>query len=68
MTIKKENEFNAFFLNHSSENPEKNINTFSALIIINVSWAATQHARLISEGSRDTEDCSGVILLKMQLW
>ncbi len=32
---------------------------FSTLVIIrNVSWAANQHIRVISEGSRDTEDWS----------
>ncbi len=31
---------------------------FSTLIIINVSWAANQHIRMISEGSCDTEDWS----------
>jgi len=32
---------------------------FSTLIIIrNISWAANQHIRKISEGSRDTEDWS----------
>ncbi len=32
---------------------------FSKLIIIrNVSWAANQHIRMISEGSCDTEDWS----------
>ncbi len=30
----------------------------STLIIRNVSWAANQHIRLISEGSCDTEDWS----------
>ncbi len=29
---------------------------FSTLIIRNVSWAANQHIRMISEGSCDTED------------
>ncbi len=28
------------------------------IIIRNVSWAANEHIRMISEGSRDTEDCS----------
>ncbi len=28
------------------------------IIIINVSWAANQHIRMISEGSCDTEDWS----------
>ncbi len=32
--------------------------TFPTLIIINVSWAANQHIRNISEGSCDTEDWS----------
>ncbi len=31
---------------------------FSTLIIRNVSWAANQHIRMISEGSCDTEDWS----------
>ncbi len=32
---------------------------FSSLIIIrNVSWAANQHIRMVSEGSCDTEDWS----------
>ncbi len=33
-------------------------NNFSTLIIRNVLWAANQHIRMISEGSRDTEDWS----------
>ncbi len=43
-------------------NPEKQqkyeaAHLFSTLIIIrNVSWAANQHIRMISEGSCDTED------------
>ncbi len=38
---------------------------FSTLKIIgNVSWAANQHIRMISEGSCDSED----IILKMQLY
>ncbi len=31
---------------------------FSTLMIINVFWATIQHVRMISEGSRDTEDWS----------
>ncbi len=62
-----------FFLHfYSSKNPEKlNVSWFSQkyqsaqlfstlLIIINVSWAADQHNRMISEGSCDTEDWSNV--------
>ncbi len=39
---------------------------FSTLIIIrNLSWAANQHIRMISEGSCDTEDW--VMMLKIQI-
>ncbi len=31
---------------------------WTLLIIINVSWAANQHIRMITEGSCDTEDWS----------
>ncbi len=44
---------------------------FSTLmIIINVSGAANQHIRMISEGSRDTEESveTGVMMLKIQLY
>jgi len=52
-----------FFLNLIST---KNIITISTaqlfstliIVIINVSWAANQHIRMISEGSCDTEDWS----------
>ena len=38
---------------------KKSTQLFSTLIIIiNVSWAADQHIRMISEGSCDTEDWS----------
>ncbi len=36
----------------------KNINLFSILLRRNVSWAANQHIRMISEGSCDSEDWS----------
>ncbi len=36
----------------------KNIELLSIVIIRNVSWAANQHIRMISEGSCDTEDWS----------
>ncbi len=40
---------------------------FSTLIIIrNVSWAANQHIRMISEGSCDTEDWSNDA--EIQIW
>ena len=42
-----------FWTFYSSKNPEKEI-----LYTINVSWAADQHVRMISEGSCDTEDWS----------
>ena len=42
-----------FWTFYSSKNPEKKI-----LYTINVSWAADQHIRMISEGSCDTEDWS----------
>ncbi len=57
-----------FFWKFSSKNPEKKhqfpqnyeaAKLISTLIIIrNVSWAANQHIRMISEGSCDTEDWS----------
>ncbi len=44
-----------FLMFYSSKNPKA---LFSALTIIrNVSWALTQHIRMISEGSCDTEGC-----------
>ncbi len=50
---------------YSSKNPKKMYHGFhksftqnALLIIINVSWAANQHIRMISEGSRDAEDWS----------
>ncbi len=36
----------------------KAVQLFSTLIIRNVSWAPTQHIRMISEPSFDTEDWS----------
>ncbi len=45
---------------YSSKNPEKNHKILGMhnfiIIIINVSWALIQHIKMISEGSRDTED------------
>ncbi len=42
-----------------TEIPEKAAQLFLTwLIIRNVSWAANQHIRMISEGSYDTEDWS----------
>ncbi len=58
-----------FWSSYSSKNPEKSCISASTKILgstavfnidnnINVSWAANQHIRMISEGSCDSEDWS----------
>ncbi len=65
-----------FWTFYSSKNPGKKIyqfpqkyeaaQLFSTLIIINVSWAANQHIRMISEDHVTLK--TGVMMLKIQLW
>ncbi len=42
--------------------PPKILSAQLLIIIRNVSWAANQHIRMISEGSRDTEDTEEIQL------
>ncbi len=52
---------------------QRNLKKFSSaifkiiIIIINVIWGANQNITMISEGSCDTEDTEGVMMLKIQL-
>ncbi len=56
--IIKNPEINVFYLVFTKILSSKTVQLFSTLIRRNVSWAANQHIRLISEESCDTDDWS----------